>query len=81
MENMRVEDARSGIHVRVGDQHRIARRRGMVGKVVGRYGGDVYVALDVRFPNGEQRLFSPTDLIEEAPAAEPSWWRTLIRSA
>lgn len=78
---MRPEDARSGIYVRVGEHHRIAGRRGMVGKVVARYGGEQYVALDVRFPGGEQRLFSPYDLVEESPAAEASWWRSLIRSA
>ena len=78
---MRTEDARYGMHVRVGDDHRIARRRGMVGQVVGRYGGEEYVAIDVLFPDGEQRLFRPADLIAESPATEHSWWRSLIRSA
>jgi hypothetical protein len=77
---MKIEDAHSGMYVRVEDHHRIAGRRGMVGRVVARYGGDQYVALDVRFPNGEQRLFRPSDLTEAAPA-ETSWWRSLIRSA
>jgi hypothetical protein len=55
-----------GTKVRVRQEHRILERRGMVGKVVGRYGGEEYVALDVRFPDGMQRLFWPSDLEEIA---------------
>jgi hypothetical protein len=51
----------------------------MVGKVVGRYGGEEYIAVDVRFPNGRHRLFWPSDLEEISPTAfsvAPSrgWW-------
>jgi hypothetical protein len=53
-----------GVCVRVGENHRIAERRGMVGRVVGRYGGNNYVAVDVRFPDGRHRLFWPRDLEE-----------------
>ena len=38
-----------GTKVRVRQEHRILERRGMIGKVVGRYGGEEYVAVDVRF--------------------------------
>ena len=50
--------------VRVREHHRIVERRGMVGRIVGRYGGEEYVALDVRFPDGRQLLFWPGDLDE-----------------
>ena len=53
--------------VRVREHHRIAERRGMVGRIVGRYGGEEYVALDVRFPDGQQLLFRPGDLEETSP--------------
>jgi hypothetical protein len=39
----------------------------LVGKVVGRYGGKEYIAVDVRFADGRSRLFWPADL-EELPA-------------
>jgi hypothetical protein len=71
------QDARVGMRVRVADHHRIEARRGLVGKVVGRYGGEEYVAVDVRFPDGEHRLFWPDDL-EEISSPEPSWWRLLL---
>ena len=48
----------------------------MVGRVVGYYGKEGYLALDVRFPGGEHRLFWPEDL-EEAPSPR-SWWRSLL---
>lgn len=75
---MRSENARCGARVRVGEHHRIPERRGMVGKIVGLYGGHEYMALDVRFPNGERRLFYPSDLAEEGTLPEPSWWRSLL---
>jgi hypothetical protein len=56
-----------GMKVRVRRDHRIPGRRGMVGKVVGRYGGEEYVAVDVRFPNGHHRMFWPSDLEEISP--------------
>jgi hypothetical protein len=64
-----------GVRVRV-EHHRIAERRGMVGRVVGSYGGDDYLAVDVRFPDGRHRLFWPGDL-EEISSPQP-WWRSLL---
>jgi hypothetical protein len=66
-----------GTKVRVRQEHRISERRGMVGKVVGRYGGEGYVAVDVRFPDGHDRLFWPSDL-EEIASAQPSLWRSVL---
>ena len=73
---MKPQDVREGMRVRVTDRHRIAERRGLVGKVVGRYGGEKHVAADVRFPDGRQRLFWPEDL-EEISSSRP-WWRSLL---
>jgi hypothetical protein len=61
---VRTEEARVGMHVRVRQYHRIEVRRGMVGRVAGRYGGERYVAVEVRFPDGQYRLFWPEDLEE-----------------
>jgi hypothetical protein len=36
------------------------------------------MALDVRFPDGQRRLFWPGDL-EEISSPQPSWWRSLLR--
>jgi hypothetical protein len=66
-----------GTKVRVRQEHRIVERRGMVGKVVGRYGGEEYVAVDVRFSDGQRRLFWPSDL-EEIASPKPSLWRSLL---
>jgi hypothetical protein len=66
-----------GTKVRVRQEHRILKRRGMVGKVVGRYGGQEYVAIDVRFSDGQRRLFWPSDLEEIAPPM-PSLGRTVL---
>jgi hypothetical protein len=66
-----------GTRVRVRQEHRILERRGMVGKVVGRYGGEEYVAVDVRFPDGHHRLFWPGDL-EEIASPQLSLWRSLL---
>jgi hypothetical protein len=68
-----------GTKVRVRQEHRIVERRGMVGKVVGRYGGEEYVAVDVRFSDGQRRLFWPSDL-EEIASPQPTLWRTLLGS-
>jgi len=46
------------------EHHRVAERRGLMGKVVARYGGEEYVAVDVHLTNGERRLFWPRDLEE-----------------
>jgi hypothetical protein len=73
---MKPQDARVGMRVRVADHHRIEARRGLVGKVVGRYGGEEHVVVDVRFPDGRQRLFWPGDL-EEIAFPQP-WWRSLL---
>ena len=73
---MRSEEARVGMKVRVCEHHRISERRGMVGRIVSRYGGEEYVAVDVRFPDRQYRLFWPEDL-EEISSSQP-WWRSLL---
>jgi len=64
------------MQVRVSDHHRIVERRGLLGKVVGRYGGEVHVAMEVRFPDRHYQLFWPEDL-EEISSPQP-WWRSLL---
>jgi hypothetical protein len=54
---MEAEVASVSMRVRVRQEHRILQRRGMVGKVVGRHGGEEYVVVDVRFSDGQRRLF------------------------
>jgi hypothetical protein len=73
---MKPQDVRVGMRVKVAEHHRIEQRRGLVGKVVGRYGGEEHVVVDVRFPDGRQRLFWPSDL-EEVASPRP-WWRSLL---
>jgi hypothetical protein len=73
---MKPQYARVGMRVRVADHHRIEERRGLVGKVVGRYGGEEHVVVDVRFADGRQRLFRPEDL--EEIATPQHWWRSLL---
>jgi hypothetical protein len=68
---MTPEQARPGMRVRVTQHHRIAERRGLVGKVVARYGGEEYVAVDVRLADGQMRLFWPRDLEE---ISSPRTW-------
>ena len=75
---MRPEVVRIGARVGVRRSHRIVERRGKVGKVVGRYGGKHYVAVDVRFPEGEERMFWPRDLEEVSPPPS-TWWRSLLK--
>ena len=70
---MTPEQARPGMRVRVMEHHRVEERRGLVGKVVARYGGEDYVALDVRLADGECRLFWPRDL-EEISSPARAWW-------
>ena len=65
-----------GATVRVRERHRIAERRGMVGRIADRYGGEGYMAVDVRFSDGQRRLFWPEDL-EEISSPRP-WWRSLL---
>ena len=45
------------------------------GTVVARYGGEDYVAVDVRLTDGQYRLFWPRDLEENSPKAR---WRFLF---
>ena len=40
------------MRVKVRDNHRIEKRRGLVGKVVGTYGGEEFTAVEVLFPDG-----------------------------
>ena len=64
---MTPEQARRGTQVRVMEHYRVEGRRGLVGTVVGRYGGEEYVAVDVRLADGQLRLFWPRDLEEISP--------------
>ena len=73
---MKPQDVRVGMQVRVSDHHRIVERRGLLGKVVGRYGGEGHVVVDVCVPDGRQRLFRPEDL--EEIASPLSWWRSFL---
>jgi hypothetical protein len=73
---MNQQDVRVGMQVRVSDHHRMVERRGLLGKVVGLYGGEEYVAVEVRFPDRHYRLFWPEDL-EERTSPQP-WWRSVL---
>ena len=73
---MKPEKVHIGATVRVRDHHRIAERRGMVGKITDHYGREGYMAVDVRFSGGQLRLFWPEDL-EEILSPRP-WWRSLL---
>jgi hypothetical protein len=73
---MKPEEVQIGTSVRVRERHRIAERRGMVGRIVDFYGGEGYVAVDVRFSHGQRRLFWPEDL--EEVASPQSWWRSRL---
>ena len=66
---MTPEQASPGTRVRVMEHHRVAERRGRVGKVVAHYGGEQYIAVDVRLADGQYRLFWPRDLEEISPPA------------
>ena len=70
------KEARVGMRVRVRGDHRVESRRGAVGQIVGRYGGEECVAVDVRFGDRHYQLFSPKDL-EEISSPQP-WWRSLL---
>jgi hypothetical protein len=74
---MTTEQARRGTWLRVMDHHRVAERRGLLGKVVARYGGEDCVAVDVRLADGECRLFWPRDL-EKISSSPRAWWRFLL---
>ena len=72
---MNHQDARVGMRAKVQERHRIVERRGLIGKVVGRYGGKEYVVVDLRFADERSRLFRPADL-EEVEAPRRRWWRS-----
>jgi hypothetical protein len=74
---MTPEQAIRGMRVRVMDHHRVAERRGLLGKVVARYGGEDYIAVDVRLAGGHYRLFWPRDS-EEISASPRAWWCLLL---
>ena len=74
---MTPEQARPGTRVRVMEHHRVDQRRGLVGTVVAHYGGEDYIAVDVRLAGGECRLFWPRDL-EEISSPPRAWWRLLL---
>ena len=74
---MTPEQARRGMRVKVMDHHRVEERRGLLGKVVARYGGENYIAVDVCLADGQYRLFWPRDL-EEISSAQQAWWRFLL---
>jgi hypothetical protein len=76
---MKPEKVQIGKSVRVCDRHRIAERRGMVGRIAAHYGGDGHMAVDVRFSGGHRRLFWPEDLEEISPPRP--WWRSLVGRA
>src|ERR671911_3138484 len=63
---MKPEKVHVGATGTVREHHRIAERRGTVGRIADHYGGDGYMAVDVRFSGGHRRLFWPEDL-EESP--------------
>ena len=62
--SMTPEQATPGMRVRVKEHHRVEERRGLMGTVVARYGGEQYVAVDVRLADGQYRLFWVRDLEE-----------------
>jgi hypothetical protein len=74
---MTAEQARRGMRVRVMEHHRVEERRGLMGTVVARYGGEDYIAVDVRLADGQYRLFWPRDL-EEIPSPREAWWSSLL---
>jgi hypothetical protein len=73
---VRQEKAPVGIKVKVREDHRVSELRGTVGKVVGSYGGEELMVLNVHFPDGRCQLFWPGDL-DDVASSEP-WWRCLL---
>jgi hypothetical protein len=71
------EEALIGMRVRVREHHMIAKRRGMVGEVVGRYGGEECLTVDVRLSDGQHRLGWSQDL-KEISSPQPSRWHSMI---
>ena len=74
--SMTPEQARPGMRVRVMEHHRVEERRGLMGTVVDRYGGEECIAVDVRLADGQLRLFWPRDL--EEISSPQAWWRFLL---
>ena len=72
---MTPEQARPGARVRVMEHHRVEERRGLMGTVLALYGGEGYIAVDVRLADGQYRLFWPRDLEEISPPQ--ARWRFL----
>ena len=64
---MTPEQAPRGIRVMLMEHHRVSERRGLMGTVLARYGGEQYTAVDLRLADGECRLFWPGDLEEISP--------------
>ena len=74
---MTPEQARRGMRVRVMEHHRVEERRGLMGKVVARFGREEYIAVDVRLADGQYRLFWPRDL-EQIRSPLEAWWSSLL---
>ena len=74
---MKSEEVQVGMKVKVRDRQKIGERRGTVGRVVGCYGGEEYLAVDVRFPDGRHQLLWSEDLDQEGPSSR-SLWRFLL---
>ena len=74
---MKSEEIQVGMKVKARERQRNNERQGMVGEVVGCYGGQEYMAVDVRLPDGRHRLFWSWDLEQELPSPR-SWWRSLL---
>jgi hypothetical protein len=70
------EEAPVGMKVRVREDHMISELRGTVGKVVGSYGGEELLVLDVHFPDGRYQLLWPGDL--DHVGSPGPWWRCLL---
>lgn len=73
---MTPEQVRPGTRVRIMEHYRVEACRGLKGTVVARYGGEAYVAVDVRLADGERRLFWPSDL-EQIPG-QRTWWSSML---
>jgi hypothetical protein len=73
---LKEEAVRASMRVKVRDHHRIEKRRGLVVKVVGTYGGEEYTGVEVQFPGGQRRLFWPSDL--EIVSSTKPWWLLLL---
>jgi hypothetical protein len=75
---MTPEHACPGMRVRVMEHHRVEERRGLMGTIVARYGGEDYVAVDVCLVGGQYTLFWPRALEEISPSSLQAWWRLLV---